>query len=68
MREVAISNTLTLLNRDFSKYLNQFDIIFLSETWTNKNSDIDLQGYYFTRTENTKIDVRNVAVEEFKFI
>ena len=30
---------------DFLNILKDYDIICLSETWTNKNSNIDLKGY-----------------------
>jgi exonuclease III len=32
-------------DRDFTKFISSFDLIFLSETWTNKGSKIDLEGY-----------------------
>lgn len=32
-------------NADFVHILDRHDIIFLSESWTNKNSEIELSGY-----------------------
>lgn len=32
-------------SHDFSNFLKRFDIICLNETWTNKNSIIDISGY-----------------------
>lgn len=32
-------------NSDFVKFITQYDIICLYETWTNKSSEIDINGY-----------------------
>ena len=34
-----------LKNPDFLKYINQYDIILCTETWTNKLSDLNIAGY-----------------------
>ena len=48
---------------DFTKLLYEHDVIFLYESWTCENTEIDLNGYFISIfIENSKINSGGTVV------
>lgn len=65
-------NGLTRCKLDDSDFVNKLcenDIIILYETWTNENSDIEIDGYKsYNMSGNFKIDVLDVVAAALPYI